>query len=94
MMLVVAVEMGYAAWCKSDFGIAECVGSIDLDKTLHESVLPNRMARAFYYGSAVIASLWLIPILSQMKKLDGVAADHLVLLVFWHAGEVALNHAH
>jgi hypothetical protein len=46
MMPVVAIEIGYAVWRKSDFGIAECVGSIDLDETLHESVLPNRMPRA------------------------------------------------
>jgi len=46
MMPVVAVEMGYAARRKSDFGIAECVASIDLDKTVNEGVFPNRMPRA------------------------------------------------
>jgi len=48
----------------------------------------------FGCGAAVIGTLWLIPILSQMKKLNGVAADHLVLLVVRHAGEVALDHSH
>ena len=44
MMPVVAVEMGYTERRKSDFGIAQCVGSVDLDKTLNESILPNCMS--------------------------------------------------
>src|SRR5262245_4246101 len=30
----------------------------------------------------------------QMKKLDGVAADHLIFFRFRHAGEVSLYHTH
>ena len=64
MMPVVGVEMGYAERRKSDFGIAQCVASIDLDKTVHEGVFPNRMPRAcalpcvhgFVIGSTAICN--------------------------------------
>src|SRR5262245_26831527 len=32
--------------------------------------------------------------LLQMKKLDGIAADHLVFFRFRHAGEISLYHTH
>jgi hypothetical protein len=46
MVAVVGVEMGSAERRKSDFGIAECVSSVDLDKTFNESILPNCMSGA------------------------------------------------